>query len=63
MQKSVLNTLIRYLDKVETEERLDPEIKSDIAKAIKELSHSLAIKDLKKIIKSVDVLSKILVTL
>ena len=63
MNKSVLNALIRYLDKVDTEEKLDPEIKSNIAKAIKDLSHSLAVKDIKKVFKSIDVLSKILVNL
>jgi hypothetical protein len=63
MNKEMLNALIKHLDKIQTKERLDPEIKSTMAKAVKEFSHGLSIKDLKKVSKSIDVLSKVFINL
>jgi hypothetical protein len=63
MNKEMLNALIRHLDKIETKKRLDPEIKSNMAKAMKDLSHGLSIRDFKKVSKSIDVLSKVIINL
>lgn len=58
MQRVKLDAIVEFFDSLVSEERLDFETRGQIVKAIKYLSHSLAIKDLKKVSKAVGRLSK-----
>jgi len=58
MSKNKLNSIVDFFDKLVKEERLDPRTRGQIARAIKDLSHGLAIKDLKKVKKAVEKLSE-----
>ncbi|OGM15917.1 hypothetical protein A2V56_04845 [Candidatus Woesebacteria bacterium RBG_19FT_COMBO_42_9] len=58
MKRVKLDTIVEFFDSLVSEERLDLETRGQIAKAIKDLSHGLAIKDLKQVSKAVDRLSK-----
>lgn len=58
MPKIKLNAIVDFFDDLVKEKRLDPRTKSQIVKAIKDLSHGLAIKDHKKIRKAVEMLSR-----
>lgn len=58
MPKNKLNKIVNFFDNLVKEERLDPRTRSTIAQAVKDLSHGLAIKDLKKVKKAVEMLSR-----
>ena len=53
-----LDSIVEFFDSLVEEKRLDLETRGLVAKAIKDLSHGLATKNLKKVSKAVDRLSR-----
>jgi hypothetical protein len=52
--------IVDCLNRLESEKRLDPETRGQIAKAIKILLHGLSVRSFKEVFKAIDELSKVL---
>jgi hypothetical protein len=61
MKRSInVGPIIDFINRLESEKRLDPETRGQIAKAITSLEHGLAITNFKKDFKAIDELSRAL---
>ncbi|HUV42933.1 MAG TPA: hypothetical protein VMY36_03490 [Patescibacteria group bacterium] len=58
-----LKQIVYVLDRLVLEGKLEPDEKAEIAKAIKELSHALKIRNIKQIEKAIEKISKLLLRL
>ena len=60
MKSINLDSIADFINRMASEKRLDPELKGQLEKSIKNLNHGLVTKNFKKVFKAIDEVSRIL---